>query len=330
MPVIRYGVVGTSQITASMIEGASHCPNVKLTAVCSRDYGRGRQFADRMGADRVYTSPADMAADTSVDMVYIASPNRCHAEQCRLFLERGKHVLCEKPLMADPEELLRLQQLAEQKGLLFREAIMMLYQPQKEILRQAVERCGRVSMAHFDYCQLSSRYEAYCRGERPNIFNPYLQAGTLMDLGVYCVYPALWLFGAPQCVEASATFLDTGADGAGSALLIYPDKQVVLTYSKIGQSAAPTQIVGDAGTVTVESVSTLGQIAFHPPHGEIEILYGQDEKTVLMGREMDAFAKAIISGHWLDEESKTALAVCRCMAQIREAAGIRFPEEDIE
>lgn len=330
MPVVRYGVVGTSQIAVSMIEGANRCPNVKLTAVCSRDYGRGKRFAGRMGAAYVYTDPAEMAADSTVDMVYIASPNRCHAEQCRLFLQQGKHVLCEKPLMADPEELLALQQLARQKGLLFREAIMMLYQPQKEILRQAVEQCGRVSVAHFDYCQLSSRYEAYCRGECPNIFNPYLHAGTLMDLGVYCVYPAVWLFGAPERVMASATFLDTGADGAGSALLIYPDKQVVLTYSKIGQSAAATQIVGDAGTVTVGSVSTLGQIAFCAPHGKAQLLYGQDEKTVLMGREIDAFAQAVISGHWPDEEEETALAVCRCMAQIREAAGIRFPDEDIQ
>lgn len=150
MECIRYGVIGTGWITRSLIDGAKRYDHLRLTAVCSRTKERGEQFAAENGGAVVFTDPAEMAAGDLIDMVYIASPNRCHADQCRLFLEAGKHVLCEKPLSADPQQVADLQKLAAEKGLLFREAIMLLYQPQLEIFRKAVAACGRISLAHFD------------------------------------------------------------------------------------------------------------------------------------------------------------------------------------
>ena len=325
---IRYGVIGTSWITRSMIDGAKAYPQLELAAVCSRTRERGEAFATEVGAPLVFTDPADLAASDAIDMVYIASPNSCHVAQSRLFLQQGKHVLCEKPLSANPEEVAELQALAAEKGLLFREAIMMLYQPQLARLKEAVARCGRLSMVHFDFCQLSSKYEAYCRGEVPNVFNPALHTGCLMDLGVYCVYPALYLFGEPTAVSATATFMSTGADGAGSALLHYPDKQVVLTYSKTAQAAAPSQIVGDKGAVTIGSISKLEDMTFTPFGGESRRLWAAEDKETLMGREIAAFADEIAGkASTFTEADGLALAVSRCMRDIRTAADIRFPGE---
>lgn len=326
---LRYGVIGTGWITRSLIDGAAAYPELELVAVCSRDRLHGEEFAHSVGAPLVFTDPAEMAASDALDMVYVASPNSCHVPQCRLFLQHGKHVLCEKPLSANPDEVAQLQQLAAEKGLLFREAIMMLYQPQLDIFRQAVADCGRLTMVHFDFCQLSSKYEAYCRGETPNIFNPALHTGALMDLGVYCVYPALYLFGEPENIQADATFLRTGADGAGSALLSYPDKHVVLTYSKTGQAVAPSQVVGDRGTLTIDSISKLEKIVFTPCGGKPVSLWDEESKDVVMGREIAAFAREIMGEIPTDSQKDAlALAVSRCMYAIRQQAGIRFPYEE--
>ncbi len=326
--IIRYGVIGTGWISRSMIDGAADYPFLKLTAVCSRTADRGAVFAAEMGGATVFTNPAAMAASDLIDMVYVASPNSCHVEQCSLFLKQGKHVLCEKPLSANHDEVAALQRLAAEKGVLFREAIMMLYQPQLAVLQLAIENCGNISMAHFDFCQLSSKYEAYCRGETPNIFNPALHTGALMDLGVYCVYPALYFFGEPTAVTATAHFMRTGADAAGAALLSYPDKQVVLTYSKTGQGVAPSQIVGDKGTVTVESISKLENIVYTPFGGEPESLWTTQEKRILMGREIAAFAEEIRGHGATPNADELALSVSRCMAAIRQAANIYFPSEN--
>ncbi len=325
---IRYAVVGTSWITRSLIKGAFQHSHLQLAAVYSRTRERGEAFAAEVGAKNVYTDLEAMATDPTIDMVYVASPNSCHTAQCRLFLQHGKHVLCEKPLSANPDEVAALQKLAADNHLLFREAIMMLYQPRLGRLQEAIMACGRISMVHFDFCQLSSKYEAYCRGEIPNIFNPALHTGALMDLGVYCVYPAVFFFGEPTAVSATATFLSTGADGAGSALLSYPDKQVVLTYSKTGQGEAPSQIVGDKGTVTIGSISKLEDIVFTPYGGKPEKLFGSADKETMMGNEINGFSQTILNGQRPEDFDRYALQVSRTMAAIRRSAGIHFPNEN--
>ena len=68
-----------------------------------------------------------------------------------------------------------------------------------------------------------SKLDRYLQGELPNIFNPALETGALMDLGVYCVYPALALFGKPESFSLRPHIMESGADGAGIATLRYPD-----------------------------------------------------------------------------------------------------------
>ena len=87
---------------------------------------------------------------------------------------------------------------------------MYMFNPARELLRNSLEKIGRITSAHFDFSQLSSKYPAYLSGNLPNIFNPALATGCLMDLGIYCVYPAIDLFGIPDKITACASFMDSG------------------------------------------------------------------------------------------------------------------------
>lgn len=84
---------------------------------------------------------------------------------------------------------------------------MMLHLPARAVLHRALSRIGRIHTARLDFSQLSSKYPLYLAGKNPNIFNPEFATGCLMDLGIYCVYAALDLFGLPDSLEASAGFL---------------------------------------------------------------------------------------------------------------------------
>ena len=75
-------------------------------------------------------------------------------------LENGKHVLCEKPITITPEEFTELCELAERKNLVYTEAIMMLHLSQRKIIKKKLESLGKISTAHFDFSQLSSKYPA--------------------------------------------------------------------------------------------------------------------------------------------------------------------------
>ena len=137
-----------------------------------------------------------------------------------------------------------LQRIAQEHGAVFLEAIMYLHLPQRKLLEDTLQQLGQISLVKLDFCQRSSKLDRYLQGELPNIFNPALETGALMDLGVYCVYPALALFGKPESFSLQPHMMDSGADGAGIATLRYPDKLVTLTYSKLGQAGANSDFQG--------------------------------------------------------------------------------------
>lgn len=200
---IRLGVVGSGWIACEMIRGAKSTGDFTLSAVYSRTKDRAESFALEQGAPHIFTDLYEMATSPLLDAVYIASPNVCHVEQCRCFLQNGKHVLCEKPLAARGQEVMELQKLAREKGVIFMEAIMMMHLPWRDKLRRAVQQIGPISLAKFDFCQYSSKYDGFLQGRHQNIFDPAMETGALMDLGIYTVYPALWLFGEPVGVTGS-------------------------------------------------------------------------------------------------------------------------------
>lgn len=329
---IRLGIIGSSWISCEMIRGAKSTGFFTLEAVYSRTKERAESFAREQGALHTFTSLQEMATSPLLDAVYIASPNVCHVEQCRLFLQNGKHVLCEKPLAARGQEVMELQKLAREKGVIFMEAIMMLHLPWREKLRRAVRQIGPISLAKFDFCQYSSKYDGFLQGRHQNIFDPAMETGALMDLGVYTVYPALWLFGEPMGVTAAANFLPGGADGSGTATLLYPDKLVVLTYSKTGASHTGGEIVGEKGTIHLPSISTLLGMALYRRGKEPEFLSGQEEKYRLMGYEARQFAQWINEGpdEAYEDASRLAVQVALLLHQIRRMAGIHFAGDETE
>lgn len=331
--MLNFATVGSGWITDEYIKGAVDTGLWRLTAVYSRTEERGRTYADQHKAEHVFTDLEKMACSDTFDAVYIASPNVLHFEQCRLFLEHKKHVICEKPLCAQGDKAAELFRTAQENGVLFMEAIMYLHLPQRAVLEDALKQIGSLSMVKIDFCQRSSKLDAYLRGELPNIFNPAMEAGALMDLGVYCIYPLLHLFGPPQNFTVTANLLSTGADSAGVLCMRYPDKLVSIAYSKTGQAIAGTEFQGNDGTVYVDSISRLADISLSRTDGDREKLYGDDEKYVLMGHEARDFYRYITEPEQSLEEyrncSALAVQVSYFMEEVRDQAEIRFASDSV-
>lgn len=306
--MLKYSVIGTSWITNSFIEGANLYEDLCLDGVYSRSLEKGSVFAKETGAKRVFTDFNDLLS-SDTDLVYVASPNSCHYEQCKALLMNGKHVICEKPITITAEEFSELCDLANERKLVYFEAIMYMHTPLRQVLKDAVGKIGNIRSASVDFSQLSSKYQALKNGELPNIFNPEMKTGALNDLGIYCVYPVIDLFGMPEKIIPSQHFLDTGADGSGSAAFGYKDKLVTITYSKVGQSRSASQFMGDEGTVTVESISKLDNIRLYNNNGEEALLNGETDKKYLMGNE----AKSAIDFILRREETDNFLKECQSM-----------------
>lgn len=329
--MLNFGTIGTGWICEEYIRGAISTGHWRLAAVYSRDRARAEAFAEKHGAELCFTDIEALAACPQVDAVYVASPNALHYEQCKAIISRGKHIICEKPLCARAEKVRELAELAAEKGVVFLEAIMFMHLPQRRILEDALGRIGPITMAKLDFCQRSSKLDAYLSGSLPNIFNPRLETGALMDLGVYCVYPALYLFGKPQSWSAVSKLMDSGADQSGAINMEYPDKLVSITYSKVGQAGAGSDFQGLDGTVSVESISTLNNMSLRMRDGSAETLFGREEKYLLMGHEAEDFYRYITNPEGCRAEyarcTELSLQVSEFMEQVRMDAGPKFPGE---
>ena len=161
-----------------------------------------------------------------------------------------------------------------------------------------------------------------------NIFDMSLRAGTLMDLGVYCVYAAVDMFGMPKNIKACASFFENGADKSGSAIFEYDGFTAVLTYSKAGQSVSDSEIVGDSGVLKIGSVSQYGDISLVKGGTEI-VLSEMPARDEIMGDEAIKFADYIESREEFYGDYRTVSALTHnvhiCMDLIKQSANIKYP-----
>ncbi len=264
MEKIRFGVVGSNFVTDRMIEGGRMDPRFELVAVCSRSRETGDAFALKHGIPEVYTSLDGMLGSGSVDAVYIATPNYVHAGQAIACMEAGKHVLCEKPMASNEREVSAMIESARVNDVVLMEAMLTTLSPAFRVLCDNLYRVGTVRRYFSSYCQYSSRYDALKEGRVANAFRPELSNGAVMDIGVYCLYPMVVLFGQPAGITASAMKLSTGVDGQGTVMARYDGFDAVVIYSKIADSVLPTEIQGESGTLTVDRINNPRRVTFIP------------------------------------------------------------------
>ncbi len=326
--IIRIATVGTSWITEAFMESLRDVQGMELSAVYSREFAKARVLGAKYGCQKAFDDLEALAAWDGIDAVYIASPNGLHVAQSRLFLQNGKHVLCEKPIAVAPAEYEELSGLADQKGLVYMEAILYMHHPGRRRIREAVGRLGNVSMARLDFSQLSSKYNSLMMGESPNIFNPAMAGGCLMDMGVYCVYPALDWFGVPDSIAYTAGFASTGGDAYGNGLFIYPDKHVNISLSKTGQGAIGCEILGDLATMRIGFAVEMSDVFIVHRDGQKERVLRNYTRTELMAAEAKSFLKYITKPDKMKEEyaqaKRQTLEACRALEAMRGRAGIRL------
>lgn len=94
---LRLGVAGLGRAFTLMLPTFLQESRVELVAACDPREEARQQFARDFNAP-VYASIEELARDSAVEAVYIASPHQYHAAQTRVVADAGKHVLVEKPM----------------------------------------------------------------------------------------------------------------------------------------------------------------------------------------------------------------------------------------
>lgn len=285
--MIKLATIGTSAITEQFLKGCALTKRFEHAAVYSRDKERAREFAKTDGCKKVYTDLLKLAEDPEIDACYIASVNSCHFEQSKIMLEHGKHVICEKPIAPSADEYKKLKELADKKGLIYLEAITSYHSEGRKKVLEGIKSVGKISQIRIDFCQRSSRLDRYNRGEHVNVFDMSLNGGALMDLGVYCIYAAIDLFGMPKKINSAVSYLKNGADCSGTLIFEYENKIAAITYSKTGQSKLGSEIIGQNGTLTIGSVSQYTDVKLYCKDKETTLVPDTDKPKIMSGEAND-------------------------------------------
>lgn len=326
--MIRFGVVGTSWITEEFIRCATLTGDFLLSAVYSRSEEKARAFAKKHGAMHVFTDLAEMARSSEFDAVYIASPNSHHANQAILFLSHKKHVLCEKPIASNSKELDAMIECATASRVLLMEAMKSTFLPNMQSVRENLPKLGPVRRFFSNYCQYSSRYDTFKSGKPINTFNPSFSNGSIMDIGIYCIYPVIYLFGPPESVSANATILSSGIDGCGSITLHYKDMEAIISHSKIANSIIPSEIQGETGNILIDKISTPENIRIVYRDGSSEDIT-RSQSPDIMFYEAQEFIHLIKTNQLQSSINTFTLnrQVMQIMDEARKQIGLVFPAD---
>jgi predicted dehydrogenase len=213
--VIRWGIAGPGGIAGRFAGAMTRVDGGEIVAVASRSAERAGAFADRFGIAARYDDYRALAEDPDVDAVYVATPHARHEADTLLYLEAGKHVLCEKPLALNATQVRRMTAAAAGAGLFLMEAMWSRFLPSYRTLVDIVGS-GRIGTP----LQVEATF-GFRRPVEPShrLFDPLQGGGALLDLGIYPIHLCQLVLGPISGAAGSGVLGTTGVDEQVAAVL---------------------------------------------------------------------------------------------------------------
>jgi predicted dehydrogenase len=207
---VKWGFIGAGFVATKALAPAVHeAKNASLVAVASQDRGR----AEVLLAQRTYhgiDSYNQIIADPDIDAIYINLANHQHHQWAITALKSGKHVLCEKPLALNAQQVKEMADAAKESGKLLVEASWMRWHPR---FKRAIDLVGRGDIGELRAIESAFTFTADLKDNFRS--DQRLGGGSLLDVGSY----QLQLWRALINPWANPTFLsvdqmlnETGAD----------------------------------------------------------------------------------------------------------------------
>lgn len=326
MKEIRLGTIGSGMIVHSILNNVQVTDGIRLEAVYSRSMEKGNALAAQYGAGKVYTDMDAFLADEAINFVYIATPNLLHYAQAKKALLAGKNVILEKPFTTRAEQAKELVEIAKARHLFLVEAVPTAFLPNLEILREQLEKIGRIKLVMSNYSQYSSRYDQVLAGEKPNIFNPEYAGGCLMDINFYNVYLNIALFGKPEQAVYYPNIYPGLSDTSGSMVLRYNGFVSQNAGAKDTWGVNFFQIEGEKGYIYIPNGAN-GIQSVRVVTKTSDETYNVQDNPDRWFYEVQNVTKLVLADDYdaIYRRLDTMISVIETLEASRKAAGIFFP-----
>lgn len=251
MDMTGIGILGAGLMAERMAKTIAMMEGVKIQAVAARELDRARSFASRHAIGTAYGSYHELVSDPLVELVYIATPNTLHYEHCKLCLEHGKHVLCEKPFTIASAEAREIFAISKRLNLLAAEAMWTRFMPFSATIRDMLEN-GIIGRRVFLSANMGNDV-----WHMERLREPSLGGGALLDLGVYTLaFAAMFIDEKPEKIVAARIQHETGVDAQNTVSLSYRSGAMAsLSSTMMTATEKRGAIYGEKGFLVVDNIN---------------------------------------------------------------------------
>lgn len=215
--VLGTGVIANETATAMVKNGR------RLYAVGNRTHEKAVAFAEKYGIEKVYDDFNDMFTDPDVDIIYITTPHNTHIDFMKKAIENKKHILVEKSITLNSDELSEAVELAKKNGVVIGEAMTIYHMPIFKELKKILDsdELGRVNLITANF----GSFKPYDMSNR--FFNRNLAGGAMLDIGVYALSLVRYFFdSSPNETLSQVKYAPTGVDEQSGLLLMNDEGQM--------------------------------------------------------------------------------------------------------
>jgi len=203
--MIRFGLIGLGNIGKLYVGifAADEVPGGTLKAVCNRR----PPSMDLPPGVRVFNDVDDMLDSGMVDAVIVATPHPSHREIGEKVLNRGLHLMMEKPLTATKQDGEGLLEIPLREGQQFGVMMNLRTHPQMQRIKRLLEdgELGALQRVHWTISNwyrseayyASSAWRATWKGEG---------GGVLINQALHNLDLLQWLCGMPESLQAFCRF----------------------------------------------------------------------------------------------------------------------------
>ena len=313
---VRWGLIGCGDISRKRVAPALRdLPSCDLVAVNRANFTLAEEFAKEFGARRWYQDWRDLLNDPEIEAVYIATPVYLHREQTIAAAEKGKHVLCEKPMAlkaADCDVMISACQANHVKlGVAY-------YRHFYPVLARVNELLSRGAIGDLSLAQINA-FEHF----NPKVGEPrywFVQkdlagGGPMMDFGCHRIEVLLHLCGAIEKTLGLTTTVMFEREVEDTAVAIFQFENKAIGMLTVTHTAFENQdtldLFGSKGSLRIPHLNQ-GKLIIRTPNGDsIEILPPDNN---LHSPLIDDFTSAVLS----DQQPKVDGAIGKMVALIEE------------
>jgi predicted dehydrogenase len=315
------GVIGNQLAQAMQALGGS------LYSVGNRTHSKAVEFAQKYGISKVYDKPEEMFTDENVDIIYISTPHNTHIPLLRKALSAGKHVLCEKSITLNSEELDEAVAIAKENNVVLGEAMTIFHMPIYRKLKELQDsgKFGKLNLIQMNF----GSYKEYDMSNR--FFNRNLAGGAMLDIGVYALSFTRWFMSeAPDQVQSQVRYAPTGVDEQAGILLQNAQGEMASIILSL-HSKQPKR-----GTISFDKAYVE---LYEYPRGDKAVITWNDDgrkEEITAGNTLEALQYEV-----MDMEEAVSLNgkenrmylnytvdVMKIMSDIRKSWGMKYPEEE--